>query len=241
MAVSYPMAWNLLRHAGRVEAGDDVLVMAAGGGLGIAGVLVTRALGARAIAAAGAAWKLDRCRQLLGADATVDYSTPGWSEQVRALTSGGSGVAVVFENISSPELFGEALSTLRPYGRLVTCGSHGGATVPVNMRALYRSHLSIIGETAASAGMAREVWRAVAERRLPPPPVFHRFPLAEAAAAHEAARGREIFGRVVLTVRDDDPLEEASFPPTGPGGPPPPARGGEERGPASLTAQRRVQ
>jgi NADPH2:quinone reductase len=151
----------------------------------------------------------------IGAGAAVDYSTPGWSEQVRALTSDGKGVAVVFENISSPELFGEALSTLRPYGRLVTCGSHGGATVPVSMRALYRSHLSIIGETAASAGMTREVWRAVAERRLPPPPVFHRFPLAEAAAAHEAARGRDIFGRVVLTVRDDDPLEEASCPPTG--------------------------
>jgi NADPH:quinone reductase len=217
MAVSYPMAWNLLRHAGRVEAGHDVLVMAAGGGLGIAGVLITKALGARAIAAAGAAWKLERCRTLLGADAAIDYSTPGWSQRVRALTAGGHGVDVVFENISSPDTFPEALSTLRPYGRLVTCGSHGGATVPLDMRALYRRHLSVIGETAASAGMAREVWRAVAERRVPPPPVFHRFRLAEVAAAHEAARGRDIFGRAVLTVRDDDPAE-----------------------PVSLTAQRRV-
>ena len=204
MAVSYPMAWNLLRHAGRVASGDDVLVMAAGGGLGIAGTLVARALGARAIAAAGAAWKLDRCRELLGADATVDYSDPGWAERVRALTADGRGVAVVFENISSPELFGDAISTLRPYGRLVTCGSHGGGTVPVDMRSVYRGHLSIIGEVGASADMIREVWQAVAERRLPPPPVMHRFPLAEVAAAHEAARGRDLFGRVVLTVRDDD-------------------------------------
>jgi NADPH:quinone reductase-like Zn-dependent oxidoreductase len=52
--------------------------------------------------------------------------------------------------------------------------------------------------------MTREVWRAVAERQVPPLPVFHRFPLAEAAAAHEAARGRELFGRAVLVVRDDD-------------------------------------
>jgi len=204
MAVSYPMAWNLLRCAGQVQAGDDVLVMAAAGGLGIAGVLITRALGARAIAAAGAAWKLDRCRQLLGVDAAIDYSTPGWSEQVRALTADGRGVAVVFENISSPELFGHAVATLRPYGRLVTSGSHGGGIVPVNMRTVYRGHLSIIGEVGASADMIREVWQAVAERRLQPPPVLHRFPLAEVAAAHEAARGRDIFGRVVLTVRADD-------------------------------------
>ena len=51
--------------------------------------------------------------QLLGADATVDYSLAGWSDRVRELTADGRGVDVVFENISSPELFGEALSTLR--------------------------------------------------------------------------------------------------------------------------------
>jgi NADPH:quinone reductase-like Zn-dependent oxidoreductase len=178
--------------------------MGAGGGLGLAGVLIAKALGGRAIAAAGAGWKLDRCRQLLGADATVDYSVPGWSEQVRALTADGRGVQVVFENISSPELFGEALAALRPYGRLVTCGSHGGGTVPVDFRTVYRRHLSIIGEVGASADMIREVWLAVAERRVPPPPVLHRFPLAEVALAQEAARGRDLFGRAVLIVREDD-------------------------------------
>src|SRR5438105_6318011 len=205
MGVNYPMAWSLLRHAGRVEEGDEVLVMGAGGGLGIAGVLVAKALGARVIAAAGADWKLERCRQLLGADAGVDYSRPGWSEQVRELTADRRGVTVVFENVSSPGPCPEAGSSLRPYGRLVTCGPHGGGTVPVNMRALYRSHLSIIGETGASADMIREVWQAVAERRLPPPPVLPRFPLSEAAAGHEAAGSRDLFGRVLLVVREDDP------------------------------------
>jgi NADPH:quinone reductase-like Zn-dependent oxidoreductase len=200
MAVNYPMAWNLLKYAGRLQPGQDVLVMAAGGGLGIAGILIAQALGARVIAAAGAQWKLDRCRELFGVDALVDYSQPGWSERVRELSRDGRGCEVVFENISSPELFGESLSCLREYGRLVTCGAHGGGAVTVDMRLLYRKHLSIIGERGASEAMTREVWQALSDRQIEPAPVFHRFPLAEAAAAHEAASGRDIFGRVVLDV-----------------------------------------
>jgi NADPH:quinone reductase-like Zn-dependent oxidoreductase len=194
MSVSYPVAWNLLREQARVQPGEVVLVMGAGGALGIAGVLVARALGARVIAAAASDWKLERVRSLLGADATVNYALSGWGD-------GLGGVDVVYENISSPRLFADALATLRPYGRLVTCGAHGGdGTVPVNMRLLYRRHLSIIGGTGASAAATREVFAAVAAGTLPPPPVFHRFPLEQIAAAHEAAAGRELFGRAVVTV-----------------------------------------
>jgi NADPH:quinone reductase-like Zn-dependent oxidoreductase len=193
MAVSYPVAWNLLRHRAGVKAGDRVLVMGAGGGLGIAGVLVARMLGAHVIAAAGSDWKLERARELLGAEQTVNYSRAGWAD-------GLSGVAVVYDNISSPELFDAALGTLAPYGRLVTCGAHGGGVVALNLRTLYRRHLAILGDTAASATATEEVFAAVADGRLAPPPVFHRFALEEVAAAHEAAAGRDLFGRVILTV-----------------------------------------
>lgn len=204
MAVNYPMAWNLLAEAGGVGPRAEVLVMGAGGGLGIAGILVSQALGASVIAAAGSEWKLERCRELFGVERLVDYGEPGWSRRVRELSRDGRGVDVVFENISDPELFGDSLAALREYGRIVTCGAHGGGRVEVDMRALYRRHLSIHGERGASAATIRETWRAVAERRLQPPPVFHRFPLTEAAEAHEAAAGRDIFGRVILLVDEDD-------------------------------------
>jgi NADPH:quinone reductase-like Zn-dependent oxidoreductase len=207
MAVNYPVAWNLLVEAGRLRPGQDVLVMAAAGGLGIAGVLIAKALGARVIAAAGAGWKLERLRDEFGVEALVDYSRPDWSEQARALTRDGKGADIVFENISSPELFGGSLAALRDYGRLVTCGAHGGGVVEVDMRVLYRRHLAILGERAASRATVREVWRLVGERRIEPPPVSARFPLAEAAAAHEAAAGRGVFGRLVLVV--DPPAEDA--------------------------------
>jgi NADPH:quinone reductase-like Zn-dependent oxidoreductase len=200
MAVNYPMAWNLLKYAGGLAAGQDLLVMAAGGGLGVAGIQIAQALGARVIAAAGAQWKLDRCGELFGVESLVDYSRPGWAERVIELTRDNRGCEVVFENISSPELFDGSMASLREYGRLVTCGAHGGGSVAVDMRLLYRKHLSIVGERGASQAMTREVFQAVADRQIEPPPVFHRFALSDAAAAHEAASGREIFGRVILEV-----------------------------------------
>ena len=185
MAVSYPVAWNLLRYAAGVQPGDTVLVMGAGG-----------SLGARVVAAAASDWKLDRLRTLLGADETVNYSTPGWAEGLRD-------VAVVFDNISANDLFADALGTLRHYGRLVTCGSHGGSgTVEVNMRMVYRRHLSITGGTSASTTMIREVFAAVARGTVAPPPVFHRYGLEQLAQAHDAALGRDLFGRAVVTLAE---------------------------------------
>jgi len=193
MAVSYPVAWALLRYAGAVRPGDVVLVMGAGGALGIAGVLVARFLGAHVVAASASEWKLERVRDLLGADETLDYSRAGWADGLRD-------VAVAYDNISSPALFSAALATLRPYGRLVTCGSHGGGTVELDIRVLYRRHLSIIGDTGSSVTAIREVFAQVAAGTLAPPPVFHTYPLEDVAQAHEAASGRDLFGRAVLTV-----------------------------------------
>ncbi|HEY1597904.1 MAG TPA: alcohol dehydrogenase catalytic domain-containing protein [Thermoleophilaceae bacterium] len=204
MGTTYPVAWNLLTRAGELCAGQDVLVMGAGGGLGIAGLLIAKALGARAIAAAGSDWKLERCRELLGATAGVNYSGPGWSDEVRERSGDGRGVHVVYENISSPELWDEALASLRPYGRLVSCGAHGGGRVELDMRKLYRSHLTIAADTGATADQTREVFALVTEGKLEPPPVFHRFALDEAAAAQEAAQGRDLFGRAVIVVREEE-------------------------------------
>jgi len=210
MGVSYPVAWNLLLARGGLEPGHDVLVMGAGGGLGIAGILIARAHSARVIAAAGSQWKLERCRTLLGADATVLYGAPGWSGAVRELSTDGLGVHVVYENISAPELFDDSLASLRPYGTLVTCGSHGAEIVPMTMRKLYRSHLTIAADTGATLQQTRDVFAAVADRRVAPPPVFHRFGLDEVAAAQEAAVGRDLFGRAVLIVREERPAPGAA-------------------------------
>jgi NADPH:quinone reductase-like Zn-dependent oxidoreductase len=195
--VIFPVAWHLLIDRGGLRAGESVLVMAAGGALGVAGLQIAKHAGARVIAAAGAAWKLERAREV-GADEVVNYREAGWSEAVRRLT-GGRGVDIVFENISSQELWPGSLASLANRGRLVTCGAHGGGAVQTDMNDFYRRHLSIISAAAAPKHQTETVYRLAGEGKLRPP-IHRSFPLDQVREAHELVSSRDVFGRVVLTV-----------------------------------------
>jgi NADPH:quinone reductase len=195
--VTYPTAWHLLATRGAVQAGETVLVMAAAGALGTAGVQLARHLGARVIAAAGADWKLEQLRALGVAD-TVNYNAEKLSEAVLRLTDG-AGADVVFENVSSPELFPESLASLALGGRLVTCGTHGGGIVQLDLRPFYRKHQSLLGSFGASWDEVRRVYALAAAGHFRP--VLHAtLPLERAAEAHRLVASRETFGRVVLDV-----------------------------------------
>ena len=195
--VIYPVAWHLLIDRGALKTGESVLIMAAGGALGVAGIQIAKLAGARVIAAAGADWKLERAREL-GADETVNYRTTRLGDAVRALTAG-RGVDIVFENIASQELWPESMKSLANRGRLVTCGAHGGGKVEIDMNDFYRRHLSIIGAAAAPRDQIETVYRLAGEGRLRVP-IHRTFPLEQARAAHELVSSRDVFGRVVLTL-----------------------------------------
>lgn len=203
MAITYPIAWNLVAVNGRIGPGDRVLVMAAAGGVGMACVQVARALGAQVVAAVGAPWKAERLRELLGIDAVVDYSEPDWPQSVRRIV-GSRGVDVVVENVSDPVLFDGAMRTLAMGGRLVTCGAHGGGSVTVDIRSLYLRRQSIIGVNMPDRDVVAEVWKLIEQRRLPLPPVDREFPLEELPDVHRLIAARRSVGRTVIRVGADD-------------------------------------
>jgi NADPH:quinone reductase-like Zn-dependent oxidoreductase len=140
-----PTAFTLLRDRAKLQSGEWVLVMGAAGGLGSAGVQVAKYLGAKVIAAAGAADRV-KVGLDLGADAGVNYRAQDLTIEAMRITEG-KGVNVVFENIGDPELFPKAFASLARRGRLVTAGGHGGGIVPLDVNRLYQNHLTIIGAT----------------------------------------------------------------------------------------------
>ena len=96
-AITYFTGMHALRQSARLAEGETVLVLGAAGGVGSAAVELARAMGARVIAAASSAEKLEFTKAL-GADATIDYSTEPLNDAVKRLTDG-KGVDVVFDPV----------------------------------------------------------------------------------------------------------------------------------------------
>jgi NADPH:quinone reductase-like Zn-dependent oxidoreductase len=187
-------AWHMLVTRARVEPGEEVLIHAAGSGVGSIGIQVARLRGARVIATAGSDEKLAKAREL-GAHETVNYTRADWPKEVRRLT-GKRGVDVVFEHTGA-ETWPGSIGALAKGGRLVTCGATSGYDARTDIRQVFYRHVSLLGSFMGSKAellqamkfVERGAIRAVVDRVLP---------LAEARRAHELMQDRAQFGKLVL-------------------------------------------
>ena len=187
-------AWHMLVGRAALQKGEDVLVIGASSGVGSAAIQVARLRGARVIATAGSAEKLDRARAM-GAAELIDHSREDVAARARALT-GRKGVDVVFEHVGGP-VFEAAVSALARNGRLVTCGATAGAKVSLDLNLLFGRHLTLMGSWMGRRSEMLEVLRHVESGALEPV-LDQAMPLAEARAAHERIEARRHFGKVVL-------------------------------------------
>jgi NADPH:quinone reductase-like Zn-dependent oxidoreductase len=169
-------------------------VSAAGSGVGSAGIQVARRAGARVIASAGSAAKLERAREL-GADATVDYRTEDLTARVLEET-GGRGVDVVLEHVGG-EVFTRSLEAVAIGGRVVVGGGHAGEVVPRDRITLFRNEWSVIGCARATEEELRHVIELVGRGELAPV-ISESMPLSAASDAHRLMEDRRQFGKLVL-------------------------------------------
>ena len=194
-------AWHMLVSRADVHPGEDVLIHAAGSGVGSVGIQIAKLRGARVIATASSDEKLAQAREL-GADDGVNYSNEDWPKQVKQITNG-RGVDVVFEHTGAQTWPGSILS-LKKGGRLVTCGATSGFDARTDLRHVFYRHLTILGSMmgskadllAAMKFVESGQIRAVVDRTLP---------LADARKAHELMEDRAQFGKLVLTVSEARP------------------------------------
>jgi NADPH:quinone reductase-like Zn-dependent oxidoreductase len=153
MAHSVPIALHLVRGVGEVGPSDSVLVVGAAGGVGIAAAQVARTLGARVVAAARTTDRLAELGDI--ADAVVAYGEPGeLPARVRDLT-GGFGATVAVDNVGDPELWPHVVAALDKGGRILSAGSHAGATMPLDLPLFYRMQLRLL----ATAGFSDREFR----------------------------------------------------------------------------------
>lgn len=208
VAATLPLAFGTAMHAlidrAHLVKGETLLVLGASGGVGLAAVMIGKALGARVIAAASSAEKLAVC-QLHGADACINYSTESLRDRLKELT-GGRGPDVICDPVGGA-LTEPAFRSIAWGGRHLVIGFAGGAipSLPLNLPLLKGA--SVIGvfwgafeqrEPAANARHLAQLLEWVAQGIIAPV-VSARYPLSNGAAALRDILERRVVGKVVIT------------------------------------------
>jgi NADPH:quinone reductase len=180
----------LALSSANVRPGERVLVNAASGSLGTLLVPMLKAAGAVVIGAARGARKLDFIREW-GADQAVDYSEPGWTDQVGE-------VDVVFDGTGG-DIGSAAYTLLRPGGRFLAYGSSAGEfpkTEPAREGVTVVGILEMGKDVDKRAALTEMLAKAAAGEITPL--VGQTFPLDQVWAAHEAIETRQTVGKTLL-------------------------------------------
>ena len=175
---------------------DVVLVVGAGGGCGVAAVQLAKHFGARVIALTGEQWKQERLSEL-GADTVLSYRDPDWPQAVRE-AAGPRGVTVAFDNVGTATL-PKTLECLGRTGKLVCSGGTSGLEATINIRALYRNHISMLFYVQGAKRDMERLVELVANGELSPV-IDREYPLIDAALADDHLDTGKHFGRIVLRV-----------------------------------------
>ena len=196
-AAAFPLvfltAWRMLVTRARVQPGEDVLVWAAGSGVGMAAIQIAKALGARVIATAGGA-KAERAREL-GADETIDHYAADVPAEVKRLTAR-KGVEVVIEHVGEAT-WERSIQCLAHRGRLVTCGATTGPIGRTELRFLFSKQLALLGSYMGSKAELLQAAPLFFAGRLRTV-VHDAMPLSDARRAHEVMEASQHFGKIVL-------------------------------------------
>jgi NADPH2:quinone reductase len=201
--LTYQTGWVGLHRRAGIQAGDWVLVHAGAGGVGSAAIQLAKAAGARVIATAGGARKVEVCREL-GADHAVDYTSEDFVPVVKEVT-GGHGADIVYDPVGG-DVFDRSRKCIAFEGRLLVVGFTSGRIPEAPANHLLVKNYSVVGlhwglyrkHDPALFGMVHEeLTRLVDEGRIDPL-VSQALPLAEAPAALTALADRGTVGKVVL-------------------------------------------
>lgn len=181
----------------RIRPGEIVLIVGAGGGMGLHAVQMTRACGGRVLAAIRSPRTQDAAREA-GADEVFSTEECDMAGEVRRLTDGW-GVDAVLDFVATRETLAASLASLAPAGRLVIMGYFPRGGVLETPTWVFTAEVEVTGNRSAGRQDVAGAISFIQNGRIRPV-VGEIFPLKEAARAHAAVEAREIVGRAVLMV-----------------------------------------
>ena len=205
-SMTYGTAIHALKQRGALQAGETLLVLGASGGVGLAAIEIGKAMGARVIAAASSAEKLEVARQA-GADELINYQDEDVRERLKTLTKG-QGVDVVIDPVGG-DLFETVFRSIAWNGRMLVIGFASGTipSLPVNLPLLKGA--AVIGvfwgsyaqrQPQDNVANFQQLFAWFAEGKLKPL-VSQTFALEDTAQAINTLAARKAVGKLVIKVR----------------------------------------
>jgi alcohol dehydrogenase len=191
-------AWHALTGRAALQPGEWLAVHGTGG-VGLACLILGRAMGARVVVVDVVPEKLDHARRL-GAEAAVDARAGDAAAAIRDLTGGGAHVSV--EALGHPATTAASIACLRPLGRHVQIGMPTGrhARMEVDMHAVYMGQLALYGTRGMPAWRYPSLLGLIASGRVDVAPLLARtIPLSGVSAELAAFDGPTAPGVAVVT------------------------------------------
>lgn len=188
-------AWHLLVEAGQLKAGEDVLIVGAGGGVNTAAIQIARLAGVRRVYVVGSSDEKLALARELGADVLINRREEEWSKAVY-LQTGKRGVDVVVDNVGAAT-YQDSLRALRKGGRLLTVGNSSGPQFEFDNRYIFGKHLSIIGSTMGPHRDFQKVMGLLFEGRLRAV-IDTVYPLRDGLEALRRLQAGDVAGKLVL-------------------------------------------
>ncbi len=205
IGMTYFTSYHALKQRAQLQPGETVLVLGAGGGVGITAVELAAQMGATVIAAASTQAKLDLAQQM-GATHLINYAEEDFRARIKDIT-GGKGVDVIYDPVGGAYTEA-AFRSIAWNGRHLVVGFAAGdiPKLPINLALLKGA--SIVGvfwgaftqqETREHLRNVEELWGMFAEGRLSPT-VTDVFDFKDYVKAFDHLTGRLARGKVILDI-----------------------------------------
>ena len=193
-------AYQSLIYRARIAPGEDVMIVAAGSGVGSFGVQIARATGCRVIATVGSEEKKAKAIEA-GAHEVINHYKEDIAARVKELT-GGAGVHAILDHIGTAT-WEASFASLRPFGRFVTTGVTSGHKAELHLGQLFTKGVELHGVGRVDAAQNRKALGellTLVERGLVKPIIQASFPIEKIAEAHKLMESSAFFGKIVLTL-----------------------------------------
>jgi zinc-binding alcohol dehydrogenase/oxidoreductase len=186
--------YRALFSRGRLQRGESMLVVGAGGGIATMAVALAVAAGASITVTSSSTDTIARA-VAAGARDGVLHSEDSWPELAKAASPEGAGFDLILDPVGR---WTESVRALRPGGRMVVLGANAAQTAAMDIRSFYFGQFDLLGTTMGSSRDFAGLLQMMDQCAVSPLPIDREFALDEAAAAHQYLESGRTFGKCVL-------------------------------------------